>query len=50
MYLYGYYTYYFKEKQDWPKCNVIYVLNEGLTDDHRPDFNDTRRKSIRKYK
>ena len=47
MYLYGYYTYYLKEKKRLPKCNVIYILDEGLKDDHRPDFNEARRKSTR---
>ena len=47
MYLYGYYTYYLKEKKRLPKCNVIYILDEGLKDDHRPYFNEARRKSTR---
>lgn len=47
MYLYGYYTYYFKERKRLPKCNVIYVSNEDLKDDHKPDFNEARRKSTR---
>jgi len=47
MYLYGYYTYYLKEKKRLPKCNVIYILDEGLKDDHRPDFNDARKRSNR---
>ena len=47
MYLYGYYTYYLKEKKRLPKCNIIYILDEGLKDDHRPDFNEARRKSTR---
>lgn len=47
MYLYGYYTYYFKERKRLPKCNVIYVLDDGIKDDHRPDFNEARRKSTR---
>ena len=47
MYLYGYYTYYLKERKKLPKCNVIYILNEGLTDDHKPDFYDAQRRSNR---
>ena len=47
MYLYGYYTYYLKEKKRLPKCNVIYILDEALKDDHRPDFNDARKRSNR---
>ena len=47
MYLYGYYTYYLKEKKRLPKCNVIYILDEGLKDDHRPDFNEASKRSNR---
>ena len=47
MYLYGYYTYYLKERKRLPKCNIIYVLDDGLKDDHKPDFNDARKRSNR---
>ena len=46
MYLYGYYMYYMKGKNKYiPKCNVIYVLDDGLTDDHRPDFTRSSQES-----
>ena len=47
MYLYGYYTYYLKERKRLPKCNVIYILDDEIKDDHKPDFNDTRKRSNR---
>ena len=46
MYLYGYYTYYLKEKKDYRKCNVIYILDDEIKDDHKPDFNDTRKVTL----
>ena len=48
MYLYGYYTYYLERKR-LPKCNVIYILDDEIKDDHKPDFNDTRKRSNKCY-
>ena len=35
------------EPERLPKCNIIYVLDDGLKDDHKPDFNDARKRSNR---
>jgi hypothetical protein len=38
LYTYGYYMYYnLKNQKHLNKCNTIYILNEGLTDDPYPD-------------
>ena len=50
MYLYGYYTYYLKDRKKLPKCDVIYILSDDLKDDHRPDFSESQRRSKRQIK
>lgn len=50
MYLYGYYTYYLKDRKRLPKCDVIYILSDDLKDDHRPDFSESQRRSKRQVK
>lgn len=50
MYLYGYYTYYLKDRKRLPKCDIIYILSEDLKDDHRPDFSESQKRSKRQIK
>ena len=37
IFLYGFFTYYNKKKH-LPYCDIIYILDDEIKDDHRPDF------------
>ena len=37
MFLYGYFS-YFNMKKHLPKCDVIYILDDGIDDNSDPDF------------
>ena len=37
MFLYGYFSYY-NVKKHLPKCDVIYILDDGIDDNSDPDF------------
>ena len=41
MFLYGYFSFYNIKKQ-LPKCNVIYILDDGMGDSSHPDFHQSR--------
>ena len=41
MFLYGYFSFY-NIKKHLPKCNVIYILDDGMGDSSHPDFHQTR--------
>ena len=41
LFLYGYFSYHNKKKH-LPHCNIIYILNEDITDNSAPDFHQAR--------
>ncbi len=41
LFLYGFFTYYNKKKH-LPYCDIIYILDDGIKDDHKPDFDQAK--------
>ena len=41
LFLYGYFSYHNKKKF-LPHCDVIYILNDDITDNSAPDFHQAR--------
>ena len=37
IFLYGYFIYYNKKKH-LPYCDIIYILDDEIKDNHKPDF------------